>query len=123
MNKKRDFYNGYEGEPELIIIQKNNAGILKTTINLWIGFFDEVMNFVKPNSNGHWQGIALYYHTEEDWCSQSPWKHEDKILFIQQLEFIKINQLCIESQTILMHILDIFKDSISANDEIYFEYD
>ena len=123
MNKKKDFYTGYEGEPKLIIIQKNHTGIFKTIINLWIGFFDEIMNFVQPNSNGQWQGITLYYHTEENWCSQSPWKYEDKILFIQQLELIEISQLCIESQTLLMSILDIFRDSISENDEIYFEYD
>ena len=52
MSKKKDFYTGYEGEPKLIIIQKNHTGIFKTIINLWIGFFDEIMNFVQPNSNG-----------------------------------------------------------------------
>lgn len=123
MIKEFDFYSGYEGEPEFSVIQKSSIGVVKITIKMWIGFFDSLIEPIMPNSNGEWEGIILYYHTNINWFDNSPWNNEEKILFVQQLESFDNHHLDIQTQNILEILIMVFKDSIDSNDEIYFEYD
>ena len=52
------FYEGYEGEPEVILSVKNNE---LETIHIWDGFFDDI--FRKPSLDGKgWNGFTRDYH-------------------------------------------------------------
>jgi hypothetical protein len=122
MRKEVDFYKGFDAEPELIISQKDFSGNNINSIKLWIGFFDSIIELIKPNLKGEWEGITLYYHTHTGWYDNALWKCEEVILFIQQLESIEKLQLDVRSQLILEILIEILKESISSKTVVYFEY-
>ena len=47
------YYRGYEGEPEI------GFYTIKEKIVIWAGFFDDIMEQMKPSRYG-WTGIAYY---------------------------------------------------------------
>lgn len=55
-----DFYTGFEGEPELIFLQK--TANCEKILRLWEGYFDTMMQQVSLSSNGEWTNLAYYYH-------------------------------------------------------------
>ena len=123
MSKEFDFYKGFEGEPELTISQKDFSGNTINSIKLWIGFFDSIIELIKPNFKDEWEGITVYYHAHTGWYDNSLWKCEEVILFIQQLESIEKLQLNVQTQEILEILIELLKESISSKTVIYFEYD
>jgi hypothetical protein len=70
-----DFYAGFEGEPELRFV-RGYASEPRETIRLWSGYFDELMRHACP-VDGAWRGLALPYHLDEGWYSESPWPIPD----------------------------------------------
>jgi hypothetical protein len=123
MRKEFDFYKSFDGEPELTISQKDFSGNNINSIKLWIGFFDSIIELIKPNCKDEWEGFILYYHTHTGLYDNSSWKCEEVILFIQQLESIEKLQLDVQTQEILEILIELLKESISSKTIIYFEYD
>jgi hypothetical protein len=54
------FYTGFEGEPELIFLQKKVD--CENKFRLWEGYFDTMMQKVSLSSNSEWTDLAYYYH-------------------------------------------------------------
>lgn len=121
MVKEFDFYNGFEGEPEIIISRKDINGDIKMIIRLWIGFFDSIMNLIKPDKNGKWEGVPLYYHEETAWYDGSPWKCDHVELLIIQLESVDTSELDIKRKKILEILMNELKRSVSLKEYIYIE--
>ena len=122
MNKVHDYFKGFEGESELKIFQKNENEEIEVTMLIWIGYFNSIIEEIKPNKDGSWEGISLYYHTSTGWYDISPWRCEALQLFTMQLESINKNKLNIECQEILTILIDVFNESIYSSKHIYFEY-
>lgn len=122
MTKEFDFYTGYEGEPELVISQEDVHGNSKTVIRLWVGFFDSIMELIKPNAQGEWEGVVLYYHTATGWYEISPWRCDDVPLLIDQLESIERQELDSPDQSVLDTLIETLKNAVNSNDSIYFDY-
>jgi len=38
----------------------------ETSLCMWSGYFDSIMNAIKPNSNG-WDGLSYYFHLHKGW--------------------------------------------------------
>ena len=59
MNDNYAFYEGYEGEPEIVLRVGNNA-----TIHIWEGYFDDIFDTPSLDGNG-WIGFTRDYHQFE----------------------------------------------------------
>ena len=51
------YYEGYEGEPEIIFIIENN-GIKHKMIGVWDGFLNDILSDIKPTDKG-WVGSLI----------------------------------------------------------------
>ncbi|MGX7418094.1 hypothetical protein ACWOFR_04735 [Carnobacterium gallinarum] len=63
-----NYYEGFEGKPEIDIyafVSNEKVGI-----EMWDGYFDEIMRKVQP-VNDKWQSLAYYYNLYEGWYEQS----------------------------------------------------
>lgn len=88
-----DYYSGFEGAPEIIITQKTRNGKNVAILKLWIAYFDTIVNLIKPNENGHWEGVTLHYNLLSGWHDGKPWECDDVALFLQQIESIYDSEL------------------------------
>jgi hypothetical protein len=75
MATDHDFYQGYEGEPELIVELRVARG-RKATVRAWNGHFDRLMVLVPPSPEG-WTGLALHYHLHTGWQEEHEWVDPD----------------------------------------------
>ncbi|MDO5981455.1 hypothetical protein [Flavivirga spongiicola] len=118
-----DLYKGFEREPLLEISRRNDEGKSLVLFKIWIGFFDFIINQIKPNNEGMWEGVPLYYHTDTGWNEESEWKCEDIRLFIQQLEAIDLNKLGDDYRKVLLELIIMCKDCLNNKEDLYFVYD
>ena len=125
-----DYYSGFEGEPEILISQKNKDGKAIALLRIWVAYFDKIISLIPPNGNGCWEGISLHYHSVTGFYDTS-WECQDIILFRQQLESIdeellkkgdaeSIEKVSFEVLSILKSML---KDTIDSDGKIMIEYD
>lgn len=83
------YYDGFDGEPEIKFIYNGNDGD-RIIIRIWEGFFNRIMNSIKPCQEG-WSGLAYYYNMHEGWYDKSPWNISDVNEAIDQLRTIDID--------------------------------
>lgn len=115
------YYKGFEGEPEIQIILDCPYG-RKQILQIWSGYFDNIMNAVKPESNG-WTGLAYYYHLDEGWYDESPWKIEDVSAAINQLREIDGTILDKVTQEVLNAVCKVFEEAQAAKETVWISYE
>ena len=85
-----DFYTGFEGESELIFIQKVDGH--QSKLILWEGYFDRMMENIYFSSTDGWIGIAYYYHLGLGcWEDEEDWEIPNLKEVVSQLEEIKMS--------------------------------
>lgn len=114
-----DFYEGYEGESELIISSKDNDRNSKRILKLWIGHFDKIMENIPPLPSGNWDGIALVYHTCSGW-DEEEWLCNDKLRVLDQFEAVNKSVFDDLTRKVLEEVIKLFKYSITNNFDVYF---
>jgi len=77
-----DFYQGFEGEPELRIEARDGRRVV-SALRMWSGYFDDLVRRIKPEATG-WTGLARMYHLEEAFYERSPWRIEDLAAIMRQ---------------------------------------
>lgn len=110
------YYKGFEGEPEIIFSTS------KKKIHMWSGYFDELFLLFKPKQNG-WEGLAYYYHLDEGWYEESPWRIPDIREAYNQFKSIYDeieNSICKE---LLEDILQILNLAIEDEEAIFISYE
>lgn len=120
--KVLDFYKGFEGEPEISIIQKTNGGDPKLVLHLWIGFFNPIIELIEPDKNGTWVGVPLFYHTHTGWYEDETWECTFLDTFLVQLKQIPFNKLDAKTQSIHQLLVGIVEDSLVSGDQLFFKY-
>jgi hypothetical protein len=92
---KTDFYTGFEGYPSITFtIKAKNVDDIQTQslkIEIWDGYFNNLMQLIQSNEQGNWDGLALYYHTDTGWYNEENWPLDNVQLAIHQLSAIKFN--------------------------------
>lgn len=121
MKNVKDFYTGYEGEPEIIFFFKDIDGqnvFLKT----WIGFFDSIMAAIEPTESG-WRGLSYYYHTVTGCFEETPWKIPD--LREALIDLKSVNKIALEDKALLVYrsIIELLEKANSINEEVWVQYD
>ncbi|KAA5533745.1 hypothetical protein F0919_14530 [Taibaiella lutea] len=57
------------GEPSLSFsVDKDNF------VNLWIGTFNSLMKYAKPNKDGYWDELSLHYQMHDGFYEEPNWK-------------------------------------------------
>jgi uncharacterized protein (DUF2267 family) len=124
-----DYYSGFEGEPEITIIQRSKKGHNVAILKLWIAYFNTIIELIDPNDKGHFEGVTLHYQLVTGWHDE-PWECDDIELFLKQLESIEENKLnesppeSIErvSLDVLRKLKSILENAIHSKDKIVIEY-
>jgi len=112
------YYKGYEGEPEIQFIEEL-AIDQKKIISIWSGYFDDIMNIIKPTDAG-WKGIALYYHLYTGWYEESPWQLVDIEEALAQFQQLDRDKLTFEkSKYLLQEICDLLQESVDNKKKIW----
>ena len=94
----------------------------KIVLKIWAGYFDEIMNKIKPESTG-WTGLAYYYHLHLGWYEQSPWKIIDLNYVIQQLQELDVKNLDVKTYEVYKEILGLMLNANKINKDVCIEYD
>lgn len=112
------YYDGFEGDDEIIFtLEKKNGE--KKEFGIWDGYFDDIMNQIKPEENG-WTGLAYYYQLVIGWYDESPWEVKILLESYEQLKNIDINSLKYdEEKEILIKILSMFEEAIDNGEKLY----
>lgn len=117
----RNYYNGYEGEPEIQFIRILQDG-QKLLLRIWIGFFDNIMTAIKPDLNG-WTGLAYYYHLVEGWYDKSPWEIPSIDKAVEQFEKIDISCFDENTMNVYADICKLLRDAQASNEKVWIAYE
>lgn len=112
-----NYYEGFEGNPEIDIYTFLDNE--KVGIEMWDGYFDEIMRAIRP-VNGEWQDLAYYYNLYEGWYDESPWEIPNNQKVLKQFESIDKSTLSKISQEILIKIIELLKKN--SKNSIFIEY-
>lgn len=126
-----DYYSGFEGEPEIRILQKSKEGENISVLKIWEAYFRAIIELIKPNDNGCWEGVSLQYHLGTGWYDVGYWECDNVALFLEQLESIDENNLeygkteTIESVShdVLKLLKTMLRNTIELDGKIMIEYD
>ena len=115
-----DYYSGFEGSPKIQFISVIDNE--KLTIRVWIGYFDNIMeaiNFEPPE----WTGLALYYHLDEGWYEESPWKIPELDTIIQQFQKIDYKVFDKETKKVYEDIFNLLQKAKAEQKSVIIVYD
>lgn len=118
--KTLDFYSGFEGEPEIQILLKNQDNNPFLELKVWIGYFDAVLKKIKT-INGNWEGIALHYHLETG-LYDDEWECDNLFLLKSQLLNIDLDGMDSKDQQFIEAFINLVLDAIKHNDRLFIRY-
>jgi hypothetical protein len=108
---EKNFYTGFEGEPELVFTQVVNDH--KKILRLWEGHFDTIIQHVSVSADGDWKGLAYYYHL----ClgcwgdDQEDWQIPDIVEALIQLQEIKIQKEDMQTAIICNALIEFLEEA------------
>lgn len=112
-----NYYEGFEGNPEIDIytfVDNEKVGI-----EMWDGYFDEIMRKVQ-SVDGKWQSLAYYYNLYEGWYDDSPWQIPNNEEALNQFKSIDKSDLDNIPQEILTKLIKLLEKN--RNQAIFIEY-
>ncbi len=86
---RKDFYSGFGEEPKITFLYKSYP---LEKIDIWEGYFDNLMDLNEPDKDGYWQGLALYYHTDTGWYDETEWQIPDLKKIIAEFESLNTSK-------------------------------
>ncbi len=114
------YYKGFEGEPEIQFICYDD--VQKLILRMWVGYFDNIMNAIKPESLG-WTGLAYFYHMHEGWYDNSPWEIPDIQATIEQFKNINSDLFDNDTKCVFNDIFDLLLNAYLANQTVWIAYE
>ncbi|RKI39286.1 hypothetical protein D7Y27_22245 [Corallococcus sp. AB004] len=112
----RDFYEGFEGEPEIHFVAKVK-GVPDQVLRIWDGYFDSIMARIELKG-GQWTGLALPYHLCEGW-HDAPWKIESLDSVVDQWRQIRTDGLPAGCGKVHVAILELLTSVDAAGGEVW----
>jgi ABC-type transport system substrate-binding protein len=117
----KDYYSGFEGEPEIQFITIMSNG-RKFIVMLWYGHFFEIMEKIKPASDG-WHSLAYYYNMHEGWYDQSPWQIPNVNEALDQLKTIDTTGFDKETNDVYNDVCALLAQAASEKKPVWIAYD
>lgn len=116
------YYEGFEGEPEIIFYLELQGEYLKK-FGVWDGYFDEIIEKIEFGEKG-WEGLAYYYHLFIGWYEESPWlipNLQEAYEQIINIDIKKFNEK--EEKDIIIKIARLMEEAIERKGNVYISYD
>ena len=122
MEINEKYYEGYEGDPNMLFCRTEND-IPVEKINIWDGYFDFIMSLVQPEEEG-WTGLAYFYHLIIGWYEEENWLIPNIAEAYGQLEKLNPEELPYrEAKEVLALLLNMLKRAMDTNGKVYIMYD
>lgn len=129
MEKNVKYYEGYEGEPEIVLAIGNDKEY-RVMMSIWNGYFETLLDCMFDIAKKI-EGILVYYSNHEGWYDENPWIVENTTLLVQQLINVQtylraVNNPSDMQKDILLLTSDLIKvleDAQAKNERVYFLYD
>lgn len=114
-----DFYTGFEGYDEIVIIERNNQDSL-TKIRIWGGYFDELMqHIVESQKPLHTHGIATIWNTSAGgWYENNPWTAPDIKPIIEEFSSVDISRFSEPVKQLFAILTDTVTSALSKDNSI-----
>ena len=119
MGSEHDFYAGYEGDPEYIFRIECQP---TRSLRIWGGYIDAIMNSVAPGPSG-WHSLAKFYHLDEGWFEESPWRIPELSKALDQLQVADFSGLDEQSKRVLAALCELFQVALSEGLDVVIVYD
>ena len=103
-----DWYSKFNGEPEIQIKLYDNSGYVKTTVNIWEGYFNDIL-FAIPPLEGVWGELSLPFHTCSGWYDNDEWTITNVDRAILELKSIDRQHIEDVEWQILKKLIEIFE--------------
>ena len=118
-NTVADFYAGFEGEPEVILLRQGKENYV---LKAWDGYFSHVLDAIEPGEDGQWQGLPLHYHLMTGWYESENFEVQHPTLFASQLNHL--DPSVFDAQTLrFYHSLRKFvEDTVEAHEPLFIKY-
>ncbi|NOJ81601.1 hypothetical protein [Myxococcus xanthus] len=113
----KDFYVGFEGEPEIRFVV-NGVGVPEQVLRIWDGYFDAIVERIELES-GQWTGLALPYHLHEGWYDGAPWKVPDLVHVLGQWRRIRTAGLSPQCLEVHAAVLELLNTAVECNAEVW----
>lgn len=115
-----NYYKGFEGEPEIqfIRVKPNNENLV---LKIWIGYFDRIMDTIKPTKHG-WSGLSYYYHLDEGWYDENPWEVPNLSIVLDELKEIDRTSFDSITNDVLTDILSLLINAKQENNTVLISY-
>ena len=119
MNKAKDFYTGYEGEPEYVFrLQEQPA----SSVRAWGGHIDSIMAAMSADTVG-WDALFKAYQLDEGWFNESPWSVPDVTRARIQLELVDSAALSSDASEVLAALCTLFRTAEETMSGVVVIYD
>ncbi|GGB56559.1 hypothetical protein GCM10011409_37690 [Lentibacillus populi] len=125
MDIKEKYYKGFEGEPEIEIVNEGEK-----VLRIWNGYFETLLESLFNEEDP--VGLIKEYVFHEGWYDESPWEIKDLDLAIEQFKKSDINNIRHkeEIQNILpilpelsREIVSFLQDSKEKGKKVYIVYE
>ena len=121
--KEIDFYSGFESYPRMVFVQKNQKGEIVKILYSWKGFFNSIMVLIEPDENKGWEGVTYAYHVSRYNWYDAPWKCEDLLLFLHQLNSVETVDLDEREINVLNALKNMVSECIELELDLFLEED
>lgn len=115
-----DYYTGFEGEPEITFVRRDQAGD-ERVFTLWYGYFYDIMQLVQPEPQG-WTGLALPYHTVTGWNDEEDWQVPDVAEATAQLDHLDRSALSPAGARVLDELVAFMQEGMQAGESLCIQY-
>lgn len=121
------YYKGFEGEVDVDIYYLNDKNE-RIGYKLWDGYFENILSGAY-HENFKVDGMLNSYSSHEGWYDEVPWKVENIITAIEELNQYDENNIEQELRNMFSKLREItkkliilFEDCISNGKDIYIDY-
>ena len=115
----RDYYSGYEPEPEFVVVAETGAD--EQVVRSWIGHIDRIFGCMKPGPSG-WTSLARAYHLSGAWLDESPWYVDHLQAAEEQWERVQAADLDSETAAVHAAIGDLMSQAVANGWRVRIEY-
>ena len=119
-----DFYIGFEGEPEIVLISRDEIGNDIVRLKIWIGYFDSIMELIPVDKVKRGEGVLSHYHKHTGWYDDGIWQCEKIEDWESQLNSINLEKLSDNTVKLVFNeILKLILECKECDLQLFFLYD
>ena len=118
-----EFYEGFEGEPDVWVVIGRDRQYPEQGLHCWSGHYDEIMQNIQSNDDGQWGALASAFHSDSGWYDEPAWQLPVVLAGKKELETVERIKLDNGTDAVLIGLLALFETALSLNLHVFVSYD